>query len=133
MTTQTNPELLTPAPVALQPVVMARWDIDPATNEAREWRIIAKEDIEGGEWTFPKGKRLRGFKDLHDGDWCVYAPGQYMESRIFGVPENLLEIVRPAKRHNDPSSATPPRGPVSAPDVLERSEDVARGSSGARG
>lgn len=34
---------------------------------------------------------------------------------------------------NDPSSATPLRGPVSAPDVLERSEDVARGSSGARG
>jgi hypothetical protein len=100
MTTQTTPELLTPAPVALQPVVMVRWDIDPTTNEAREWRIIAKEDIEGGEWTFPKGKRLRGFKDLRDGDWCVYAPGQYMESRLFGVPENLLEIVRPVKRHN---------------------------------
>jgi hypothetical protein len=80
---------------------LGRWDIDIATGEAREWRLIAKEDIEGCEWTFPKGARLRGFKDLRDGDWCVYAPAQYMESRIFGVPETLLEIVQPTKHHNE--------------------------------
>lgn len=34
---------------------------------------------------------------------------------------------------NDPSSATQPRGPVSGQDVLERTEDVARGSAEARG
>ena len=94
------PELPAPAPVRSSDG-LGHWDIDIATGEAREWRLIAKEDIEGCEWTFPKGKRLRGFKDLRDGDWCVYAPGQYMESRIFGVPETLLEIVRPAKRPND--------------------------------
>lgn len=79
---------------------LARWDIDKATGEPREWRLVANEDIEGQEWTFPKGKRLRGFKDYRDGDWCVYEPGDYYNSRIFGVPESLLTIVRPAKRAN---------------------------------
>lgn len=81
-------------------VGLARWDIDQSTGEAREWRLVAKEDIEGQEWTFPKGKRLRGFKDYRDGDWCVYAPCDYYNSRIFGVPESLLTVVRPAKRAN---------------------------------
>ena len=82
------------------PLLEGRWDIDESTGEAREWRIIAKDDIDGVEWTFPKGKRLRGFKDHRDGNWCVYAPGQYMESKIVGVPETLLEIVRPVNRPN---------------------------------
>jgi hypothetical protein len=30
----------------------------------------------------------------------VYAPGQYMENKIVGVPETLLEIVRPVNRPN---------------------------------
>jgi hypothetical protein len=101
MSTENTTTIEQPAPAAVRSSDgLGRWDIDTATGEAREWRLIAKEDIEGCEWTFPKGKRLRGFKDLRDGDWCVYAPGQYMESRIFGVPETLLEIVRPAKRPN---------------------------------
>lgn len=77
------------------------------TGEAREWRLVAKEDIEGQEWTFPKGKRLRGFKDYRDGDWCVYEPGDYYNSRIFGVPESLLTVVRPAKRANDQALRAP--------------------------
>ena len=85
-----------------RPMREQRWDIDPVTGEPREWRLIAKEEITGSEWAFPKGKRLRGFKDYRDGDWCVYAPGQYMESRLFGVPETLLEIVRPVNRPNVP-------------------------------
>lgn len=85
---------------------LARWDIDQSTGEAREWRLVAKEDIEGQEWTFPKGKRLRGFKDYRDGDWCVYAPGDYYNSLIFGVPESLLTVVRPAKRANADISAS---------------------------
>jgi hypothetical protein len=93
-----------PAPAAVRSGDgLGRWDIDTATGEAREWRLIAKEDIEGCEWTFAKGRRLRGFKDRRDGTWCVYAPGQYIESCIFGVPETLLDIVRPAKRPNEKS------------------------------
>ena len=107
MSTENTTTIELPAPAAGRSSDrLGRWDIDTATGEAREWRLIAKEDIEGGEWIFPKGKRLRGFKDLRDGDWCVYAPGQYMESRIFGVPESLLEIVRPAKRPNDQAHPT---------------------------
>ena len=113
MSTENTTTIEQPAPAAVRSSDgLGRWDIDTATGEAREWRLIAKEDIEGCEWTFPKGKRLRGFKDLRDGDWCVYAPGQYMESRIFGVPETLLEIVRPAKHPNDePSGGRRPDAP----------------------
>lgn len=71
---------------------LPHWDIDKRTGEAREWRLVAKEDIEGQEWTFPKGKKLRGFKDYRTGDWCVYQAGDYYNSRIFGVPESLLII-----------------------------------------
>jgi hypothetical protein len=87
------------------PLLEGRWDIDESTGEAREWRIIAKDDIDGVEWTFPKGKRLRGFKDHRDGTWCVCAPGQYMENKIVGVPETLLEIVRPVNRPNNQAHA----------------------------
>ena len=93
---------------------LGRWDM--VDGEAREWWLIAREEIEGSEWSFPAGKWLVGFKDLRDGDWCVYPQGQY-DGRIFGVPESLLKIVRPVKRPNDPSSATATKA------VVERKGD----------
>lgn len=87
-------------PGSLHSVVGARWDIDPATGEAREYRLIAKEEIDGSQWSFPRGMRLRGFKDYRDGDWCVYPPGEYGVAKLYGVPESLLTIVRVVKRPN---------------------------------
>ena len=98
MSTPTIPSAT--APAVASSAGLARWDIDQSTGEAREWRLVAKEDIEGAEWTFPKGKRLRGFRDGLDGTWWVYEPGDYYNSRICGVPESLLTIVRPVNRAN---------------------------------
>ena len=90
-----------PAPtgVALQRLVSPRFDMDKNTGEAREWRLIAKKDIEGGEWTFPRGKRLRGFKDYRDNDWRVWPFGQE-DAFICCVPESHLKIVAKVKWPN---------------------------------
>ena len=85
-----------PTGVAVQRVVRPRFDIDQATSEAREWRLTAKKDIEGAEWTFHRGSRLRGYKDYRDGDWCVWPHEQY-DGRIMGVPERLLKIMGKVK------------------------------------
>ena len=90
------------APLAVRSSdLLARWDIDPATGEAKEWWVIAKQDLEGSEWVFPKGKWLCGFKDLRDDDWWVYPQGQSSCARLAGVPESLLKIVRPVRRANE--------------------------------
>jgi hypothetical protein len=95
-----------PPAVSLQRVVRAQWDIDPKTGEAREWRLVARENIEGQNWTFQRGTKLRGFKDYKFGKWCVYSPGDYESSRIFGVPPRLIKIEQKTKRPNE-YSATP--------------------------
>jgi hypothetical protein len=70
--------------------------MDKNTGEAREWRLIAKKDIEGAEWTFPRGKRLRGFKDYRDNDWRVW-PYEQEDAFICCVPESHLKIIAPVK------------------------------------
>ena len=79
--------------------------MDKNTGEAREWRLIAKKDIEGADWTFPRGKRLRGFKDYQDNDWRVWPFGQE-DAFICCVPESHLKIIAPVKWPNESSSPT---------------------------
>jgi len=69
-----------------QRMVGAQFDIDPDTREAREWRLIVKEEIEA-DFFFPVGKKLRGFKNYETNSWCVYPPGEYGVAQIWGVPE----------------------------------------------
>ena len=83
-------------PIVSSALVRPRFDMDKNTGEAREWRLIAKKDIEGGEWTFPRGKRLRGFKDYRDNDWRVWPFGQE-NAFICCVPESHLKIIAPVK------------------------------------
>lgn len=65
---------------------------------------------------------MSGNNDVHLDHW----------SRLYnGIHPSLF--IKRGKWPNDQAQRPRTRGPVSAPDVLERSEDVARGSSGARG
>lgn len=52
--------------------------------------LKARADIEGGEWTLPKGTFLEGTK-TEDGTWKVWKKGDY-HSFICGVPEQLIYV-----------------------------------------
>lgn len=56
--------------------------------------LKAKDDIEGGEWTLPKGCFLEG-KETGKGIWRVWRKGNH-DSFISGVPARLLYVF-PAK------------------------------------
>lgn len=56
-------------------------------------RLLAKQDIVGRLWTFPKGKRLVGKRGEHC--WSVW-PRNQPDAFIVGVPDDLVRVLEDA-------------------------------------
>lgn len=73
-------------------------------------RLRVRKEIEGAEWSFPKGKLLHGTKD-RDGTWRVWPPGQDF-AFICGVPSRYVRRAKPSphdhRKPNNKSSVSEP-------------------------
>jgi len=63
----------------------------PGVADQRVVRLVAMKDIEGPEWSFHRGKMLRGLQD-EDGTWRVWPCGQ-ADAFICCVPDNHVKRV----------------------------------------